>query len=209
MNAVKNETEKPLLERIAQRLMAAQQEIDEMAVQFALGKAEARDKFTELKQQLKQQVEQVKREARRSEWAAQLKDLQERLRELEALIDNQDNQPSAGTFAEEQARWVAAFHRVEEAAREKLAHQPWWQDFQHELEKAKVKLELIRLKLVLKKFVITEDVQAAFRQAQRNIDRKLDAARQKVKAGQDKYEDLKDDVQEAYQNLRHVLSRLL
>jgi hypothetical protein len=208
MNAVKNETEKPLLERIAERLMAAQQEIDEMAVQFALGKAEARDKFAELKAHLRQQVEQVKREARRSEWASQLQDLQERLRELEALIDQGNDQASPGAFAEEQARWTATFRKLEEAAREKLSHQPWWHDFQHEMEKAKIKLELIRLKLVLKKFVVTEDVQAAFRQAQRAINNKLDAARAKMQAGQEKYEDFKEDVQEAYQHLRQVLSRL-
>jgi hypothetical protein len=61
---MKNEVttnQKSILVKIADQLLKDQQELDSLAVQFSLGKAEAKDKFEEAKMQMKKSVQEFKK----------------------------------------------------------------------------------------------------------------------------------------------------
>lgn len=52
--------QKPILVKIAEQLLNDQRELDSLAVQLSLGKAEAKDKFEEAKKQMKKSVQEFK-----------------------------------------------------------------------------------------------------------------------------------------------------
>lgn len=52
--------QKPILVKIADQLLRDQEELDLLAVQISLGKAEVKDKFEEAKKQLKKSVQEFK-----------------------------------------------------------------------------------------------------------------------------------------------------
>jgi len=60
---MKEETthEKPVLQKIADKLLGVQQELDELVGQFALGKAEGKEKFEEIKKEFRQRVSEFKK----------------------------------------------------------------------------------------------------------------------------------------------------
>jgi len=60
MPTKKEDKDKPVLQRIADQLLVAQQEIDDLALQLALGKAEAREKFQEVKKEFRHHVAEFK-----------------------------------------------------------------------------------------------------------------------------------------------------
>jgi len=78
-------------------------------------------------------------------------------------------------------------------------------DFSHDIEKFKLKLEIIRLKFNLKKF----EVKDAFKEGMSNARREIETGiRNKLKDGSSKYSDFQDEMSLAYKHLKKALSDL-
>ncbi|MFD2962332.1 MULTISPECIES: hypothetical protein [Olivibacter] len=54
------ENQRPILVKIANQLLKDQQDLDSLAVQLSLGKAEAKDKFREVKSEFKEKLQDLK-----------------------------------------------------------------------------------------------------------------------------------------------------
>ncbi len=60
MKNTETTNQKPILVKIADQLLKDQQELDSLAVQLSLGKAEAKDKFEEVKKQIRKSIQEFK-----------------------------------------------------------------------------------------------------------------------------------------------------
>lgn len=200
MKTPESKKENPILTQIADKLTETQQELDELMVQFALGKAEARDKFEELKTAFKNWL---------SRWQALRngKELNEVTARLNALVNELELQLSLGlaetkeVFEEQRKRITKSIESLEGALNENLKLLSDTDIF-HELEKFKLKLEVIRLRFVLKKFAVKDSFREKLNAARLKASRLTAGIQNKLENKPDKLENFKDEIQLAYKHLR-------
>lgn len=189
---------KPVLLEVAEKLTQAQQEIDEFTVQLALGGAEARDKFEELKLNLKQKLADLKATFR---LVSREDRLQAKIEELEHLIKTTEgNDPVS--FEEQKQRLIAAITVIETEVLKRFKLLPAVHDFVHEVEKFKLKLEILSLKIGLKKFEIKEGVSRRFREARKKVDTLMARAARQVRGGR---ASVTDEIRQAYKHVRKAV----
>ncbi len=154
-------TSKPILASLADRLLEAQRELDELAVQYALGKAEARDAISEIKTAFREQYNLLKSRLAGTTWQEELAALKVRFDELEKMLQRSPEQTdvSAWHMAEEKLK------ALQQLVSQRLREAPGAAAFLHEIEKLQLRMELMRLKLALKKIVMQEDVRAGVQKA--------------------------------------------
>ncbi|MCA6434418.1 MAG: hypothetical protein IM574_12520, partial [Cytophagales bacterium] len=61
MKTIETKIKTPLLEKMAEGLLQAQQEIDELALQLSLGKSEAKEKLEEVKKEFIKGINTLKK----------------------------------------------------------------------------------------------------------------------------------------------------
>ena len=200
------EEEKPMLTKVAGQLLKTQQELDELAVQFALGKAEAKDKFEEVKKEFRTQVGILKQ----SLGAYLLKELVNTTRSKFEALEVQlalGKAESAEVFEAQSKRILCSVRALEKEIRDKLPSQEV-ATFSHEMEKFKLKIEILRLKYFLKKFEMKDSFKEKMVEARKTIDHLKLAAKGKLSSGKERLGDAKDEVQLAYKHLRKALKSL-
>ncbi len=192
-------TSKLIARSIAEKAILAQQEMDELAVQLALGKAEARDKFEEMKKDLRKNVQTWKKTIGKinTESQSAWSELESRLN-LGAAIDRK-------VFDEQYRKIMDTLQILEKEVADR------WPDFKtpeeilHELEKFKLKMEILRLKFSLKKFEVKDDFRSKMSTITDTIESITRRTERKLKAGKSKYTDIKDELKIAYQHVRKAL----
>jgi hypothetical protein len=198
MEATKKISRRPALLEVAEKLKQAQQEIDEFTVQLALGSAEAKEKFEELKRNLKQHLADLK-------VAFRLVSREDRLRakidELEQFIKDAEAKDPV-SFDEQKQRIMAAITYVEAEMLTRFKLLPAARDFVHEVEKFKLKLEILSLKVGLKKFVIKDNVSRRFREARKKVDTLISKAARQVGGGGFS---VTDEIRQAYKHVRKAV----
>lgn len=207
MEAETKTTEKSMLEKIAGKLLKAQQELDELAVQFSLGKAEARDKFEEIKREFRTQVTELKHTLTTTvlkEMASVSKAKFEEL-ELQLALGKAN---TADAFEEQSKKILNSLHALENEIKGKLKQSMEVDSFSQEIEAFKLKVEILRLKFILKKFEVKDTFKEKMNDASRVIDKLKTSAKEKMDSGKGKYDDFKDEVQLAYKHLRKALESL-
>lgn len=200
------EEEKPMLTKVAGQLLKTQQELDELAVQFALGKAEAKDKFEEVKKEFRTQVGILKQ----SLGAYLLKELVNSTRSKFEALEVQlalGKAESAEVFEAQSKRILRSVRALEKEIRDTLPS-PEVTTFRHEMEKFKLKIEILRLKYFLKKFEMKDSFKEKMVEARKTIDHLKLAAKGKLSSGKERWGDAKDEVQLAYKHLRQALKSL-
>lgn len=197
-------TEKPVLTRFADRLLEAQQELDELAVQFALGKAEARDKFEEINKSFKSQINSFKDKLSQGE-------VRQFAQQLKSRIDDLELQLALGKietkelFEEQRKKILKSLTAFEDELNRMLPAIVDVDALYHEIEKFKLKLEIIRLKFVLKKFSIKDSFREQMKEAKHKVTKLTDQVNAKLEAGNNKLSDFKDEIHLAYKHLRKAI----
>jgi len=199
--------EKPILEKIADKLLKAQQEIDELVVQFALGKAEGKEKFEEIKRDFRNKVIEFKKLMETTALNILNPETMQRLTELELQLAL-GKAESRELFEEQKKKIMKALDELETVIKPLIASAKLPDSFSHDVEKFKLKLEIIRLKFQLKKFEIKDAFKDNMAEARRKIEKINTGIRQKMETGSLKYSDFRDEMSIAYKHLKKALTDL-
>jgi hypothetical protein len=199
---------KNMLQAVGERLLTAQREIDELALQLALGKAEARDKFEEIKQEFRKQVSEQKNLLAKASENFISPEVRAKIEALEVQLalgkaDTKD------IFEEQKKKITKALTSVEDAIHEQWKKIQAPEFFSHEVEEFKLKLEILRLRFGLKKFEVREDYRTRMLNARKQIEKMVSIPVDKVNKGKTKYNDFKDEVSLAYKHIRRAVESLV
>ncbi len=207
MKAETKTQEKPMLEKIAGKLTKAQQELDELAVQFSLGKAEAKDKFEEIKKEFRTQVAKLKHTLTATMFKEMVSVSKAKFEELELQLAL-GKADTAEVFGEQSKKILQSLQALENEIKRKFKQSNEVNSFSQEIESFKLKVEILRLKFVLKKFEVRDAFKEKMNDASRVIDNFKISAKEKLGSGKEKYDDFEDEVQLAYKHLRKALESL-
>jgi hypothetical protein len=207
MDAETKSTEKSILEKIAGKLMKAQQELDELAVQFALGKAEAKDKFEDIKKDFGTHIAELKHSLKSTVLKEMVSVSKAKFEELELQLAL-GKAETAEAFEIQSKKILKSLQTLEDEIKEKFPQTAETNSFNQEIEAFKLKIEILRLKFVLKQFEVKDTFKDKMRDASKVIDKLKNSAKEKLESGKEKYDDFKDEVQLAYKHLRKALDSL-
>lgn len=199
-------TEKILI-RIADKLSEAQQEIDELAVQLALGKAEAKDKFEELKKEFRSRLNEFKHYLTVSSSDKELSGVRTIVENLEKDL-GQGEASTKEAFTSQQKDILTTTASLQDTLEKKSEVSSTSHDFMHELEKFKIKLEILQLKFGLKKMEIKDEFRDRMDDARKYVDKIRERVKEGMITGKDKYEDFREEIQLAYKHFRKALKEL-
>jgi hypothetical protein len=197
MNAQDKTTEKPILVNLSERLMEAQRELDELTLQLALGKAEAKEKFEEIKKQFNTRLSHLRKTLTTQKTGDLTKEITTRLDELEKVL-NAGKVEDKEMFVAQKKLILKSLYAFENEVKKRLPENLDTQHFAHEIENFKLKLEILRLKFALKRFAIQDDVKTNMDEARRKVSGWIDKAREKVIAGEKKIIEIQKGVKKTY-----------
>jgi hypothetical protein len=209
METLKIKKNKPLLVRMADQLLKDQQQLDEMAIQFALGKTEVKAKFELAKKQLKESIQEFKEDL-----SADYKLAKEKVNAIKLTLEELTEQLEKGRadtkhlFLEQKKNIL---HRLEEVSIEirknpevvKIAVV-----FMTALEKIKLQMDLFEKKMNEEKKELTRDFKAEMYDAQA----KINSIKAKIKARKEevdlKMDHFNDEIHLAYSHLKKAIQAL-
>ncbi len=204
MNKQEQPIEKSLLQETGDKLQMARHELDEFAVQLALGKTEARDKFMEMKKNFLKRLDEWN-EAFTIEGKED--DVKKRIEILEAQL-NVGGADEKKSFGYRIGKILAALEVVKVEISKKIKTAQHQTDFDHEVEMFRLKLEILRLKFSLKKFEVKEIFHVRMEEAREKIESITHEARGKIKSGKAKYSGFADEAELAYKHFRKAVEAL-
>ena len=209
MDTHNTDNHKNFASKIMDGIKKAQQEIEELAVQFSLGKAEAVDKYEEIKKEFS---------GKAAEWKTKIAAMkthgEEKITKLRTLFENLELQLALGKadakdeFEEQRKNILKAIHEVEA----EIKSNPEWNErineFNVEIEKFKLKLEILKLKFELKNFDLKEDINNGISEAEKKIDQVFGKMEEKWDATKEKYSDFGEEISLAYSHLKKAIKGL-
>jgi len=195
--------------RFGKAIKNTQLELEEMALQFSLGKAEASDKFEETKKEFKAKIE---------EWKKFFTDKDskgtENLNKVTAALEDLQLQLSLGKadakdyFEKQKKAILHSIDKIEEGIREKPAFNELLSDFRNEGDRLKLKLEILQLKFELKKLKISDGFKNSMREIQIESEKILDKVESKWDETKSKYTDFNDEMSQVYAHLKKAIKSL-
>jgi hypothetical protein len=199
------EVEKPMLLGIADKLVLAQREIDELTLQLALGKAEAREKFEELKKDFYTRLSTIKHYLKSERVSEISKEITARIDDLELRLQ-EGKVESKEMFLIQKKQLLKSMVALEKEIRGRLPESLSKQNILHELETFKLKMEIVRLRFELKRFVIKDSIRSNINEVNRRVEVLVKKAKDKVNAGKKKITEMKKGVTSAYHQLEKSFS---
>jgi len=200
-------TEITVLQQVGENLLQAQQEIDELALQLSLGRGEGKDEFEEVKREFRRQVSQLKKLLANQTDKSISPEITAMLDELELQLAP-GNADSTEKFDSQKYKILRAIKMVEAELKDQWHKIQSPHFFVHEIEKFKLKLEILRLRFGLKKFEVKEGYHAAMALARTEISDLTAGAKEQINNGKEKYDDFRDEVSLAYRHLRKAVESL-
>jgi len=200
-------TETNILQKVTEKLLAAQQEIDELALQLALGKADARDKFEEIKSEFRLKVGELKNilaNPAENYLSPEVKAKIEEL-ELQLALGKAD---SKDLFEGQKKKIMKALTHLEEDIQNNWRRIKAPDFFVHEVEQFKLKMEILRLRFRLKKFDVRDDYRNRMQTVRREIKKMTTKAKEKLNARPEKYDDFKYEISLAYKHIKNAVESL-
>jgi hypothetical protein len=198
---------KPLLQKAAERLMELQQELDELTVQLALGKTEARDAFEEIKSDFYQRLVTLKHKAVSALMAESAETMQAKFEALEVQLAL-GKAESKEVFAEQLKKISHALQALEQAIQSKLPLGIDADAFTHEFTGLKLKLEILRLKVELKQFDLKDTFRDRMLSIRKSIYALQEKAQEEMDAGEKVIQSWKEEVQHVYKSIRNAIGDL-
>lgn len=197
MNTQAKITEKTILLNIADRLVEAQRELDELTLQLALGKVEASEKFEEIKKQFRVRLGHLKKSLAVQKIENLTEEISIKLKELENEL-NSGKVEDKEMFTAQKKLIMKSLIVFEHEIKNRLAGNEEVRHFTREIENFKLKMEILRMKFELKRFAVKDDIKSNVDALRRQISKWIDKAREKVTAGENKIAGMKHDVKQAF-----------
>jgi phage host-nuclease inhibitor protein Gam len=195
-----------VLQQVSDKLLLAQQEIDELTVQLALGKVEAKDKFEEIKHTFRMYVMELKNFLNASQKAitpevkTKLEDL-----ELQLVLGKADTKD---LFEVQKKKIMQSISNLEEAIKKNWSNMQMPDFFGHEVEQFKLKMEILRLRFRVKGFNIRDGYRKKMQAVRREIKRLATHANDKVYTRPERYNDFRYEISLAYKHLKNAVESL-
>ncbi len=196
-------------EKLSITLKKTQQELEDMALQFSLGKAEAADKFEESKKEFRAKVQEWKRiyQEQKTKGTESAEKVIVTLEELQLQLSL--GKVEAKEYFEKQKK--AILHSIDEFEKELKANptmNEWMSEFKTESEKLKLKLEILQLKYELKKFRITDEFKSAMKDVKIDAEKALNKMGDKWDDTKSKYTDFNDEMSHVYKHFNKAIKSL-
>jgi len=206
--ASKNNPKKPLLTRIAEQLVKDQQELDQLAVQLSLGKAEVKDKFEALKHKLKGSLHEFKVDLKEvynenKEWSKEFKEKLDHLEEQlsaskaetkEVLKAQKKNIVHAMDLVKEEIKMNPEVHKVSDF-------------FTAASEKARLQIRLFEMKWGSKEKVLT-GFRSEMKKASEKVDEIIAEAKVNKQKAEVKLKGFNTEIHEAYGHFKKAIKSL-
>lgn len=199
--------EKTVLQKVSEKLLEAHREIDELALQLSLGKAEGKDKFEEIKKEFRAEVTRLKDLLSNASDNVLSPEVRSRIEALELQLAL-GRAESRERFDEQKNKIISALHSLETEIKDQWHRIQAPHQFAHQVEKFKLKLEILRLRFGLKKFEVKEDYHSRMATAKSEINSLTSGARDQLSKGKEKYDDFRDEVSLAYKHLKKAVESL-
>ncbi len=199
-----HKTDKRFLVTVAENLLAAQQEMDEFMLQLSLGKAEAHDKFEELKHDFKATIASLKLQISVFKNHDALSRAEMVIQELEILLAN-GMVNSADVFDAQRVKLIHALEALEVEIEDWLKDGKVSHDFLHEFEKFKLKLEILKLKFMVKKFEVKDSVRDFWNNTTKSLHHLINNAEDVVEKGEDQWDAVKSKIKSTYKAFKKAI----
>jgi hypothetical protein len=203
MKTTTNRQIEAALQQMSEKAVLARQELDELALQLSLGKAEAKDKFEEIKKGFRVKLNELRRIIQADSKENAGKDLISKIVALETILfaDRADSPHAFNT-----QRRVLATHisKLQEVIARRFSSVPAIHEFVYEIEILRLKLEVLRLKFAVRKFKIKNSFRAGMDKAVGVVH----AAESKVRNTRDRYRNFRDEIGLAYEHMRKAIKSM-
>lgn len=193
------ETEK-IANKLINGIKKAQVDLEELQLQLALGKAEAKDKYEEAKKEFNRLVHQTRLKVK--ELKGKKSEVQERLEELQVQLAL-GRAETLDAFIAQKKRIVKALSALENALKANKLTAELQSKLQHEIGKFRIKLEIIRLNFELGRMEIKEE----FEEKKADLMQRLQEMKSKIsasKAGNSQH--FGAEIKEAYRHLQKAFA---
>jgi hypothetical protein len=197
----------PLLEKMAEGLLQAQQEIDELALQLSLGKSEAKEKLEEVKKEFIKGINTLKKSLQSALDQPIPLALKMKFEAVELQLQVGKVQ-SKESFDSQIKLLIVATIALEEEIRSLLHKMEVKGYFGHEIEKFLLKLEILRLKFGIKKFEIKEGFRSEMATVRKSIESFRENAKKLKALPAAAYDDIKTEISSNYKSLRNAIKKL-
>lgn len=197
----------PLLEKMAEGLLQAQQEIDELALQLSLGKSEAKEKLEEVKKEFIKGINTLKKSLQSALDQPIPLALKMKFEAVELQLQVGKVQ-SKESFDSQIKLLIVATIALEEEIRSLLHKMEVKGYFGHEIEKFLLKLEILRLKFGIKKFEIKEGFRSEMATVRKSIESFRKNAKKLKALPAEAYDDIKTEISSNYKSLKNAINKL-
>jgi hypothetical protein len=197
----------PLLEKMAEGLLKAQQEIDELALQLSLGKSEAKEKLEEVKKEFIKGINTLKKSLQSALDQPIPLALKMKFEAVELQLQVGKVQ-SKESFDSQIKLLIVATIALEEEIRSLLHKMEVKGYFGHEIEKFLLKLEILRLKFGIRKFEIKEGFRSEMATVRKSIESFRENAKKLKALPAAAYDDIKTEISSNYKSLRNAIKKL-
>ncbi len=197
------EDQKPILVKIANQLLKDQQELDSLAVQLSLGKADAKDKFKEVKAEFRGKLQDFKatlssgyKESK--EWANQTS---KAIDELEDALEERVEE----IFEESKTKIINAAEKLKEQIKNSPASEKLSLLYATSYEKARLQLEVLEQNIQDKRAELTDSYTHHTAEAKKSINAIIDRLNDKKEEADVKIEIFKKEIDLVYQHLKKAV----
>jgi hypothetical protein len=203
---ISKKIKKPFLVKIADRLVKDQQDLDELAVQLSLGKAEARDKFEEAKMKMRKRVWKITNAVSSEfeqgiDWVQSLK---EKLSNLMGHLDK-GRAETKETFKQQKQSILKGLDEVEKEMQKSPEASKLSRTFALASEKIKLQMEMLEKKLSAGKQELTKEFHEEMDKAMVKMHSIAVRLREKKEDAAEKLEEFKDELHESYDHLKKAV----
>lgn len=195
----------PIADKIINGLRKAAVELEEFRVQAALGKAEAHDAYEGAKKVFNKYVHEAKGRFENAKHAAN-----EKSTELKAMFETLQVQLALGKAEtkevfEAQAKKISkALGEIENLIKKNKTTDLYYAELQMEIEKFRIKLDILKLQYELRKMDVKEEFEAKKKEFSRALaDIKTNLLKKEAKV-EHTWEHFKDEITDGYSHLKKV-----
>lgn len=200
---MKTENKTSISDLIINGLKKAVVELEEFRVQAALGKAEAHDAFEAAKKNLRYFMHEAQQR-----FSASQQSVTDVATELKALVETLQVQLALGKadtrdlFEVQRKKIVQALHSLEVFIEKNTLAAEYKESINREIQKFKIKLEILKLRYELNNIGAHEEFQAKKAEFSKKMKDLADSLREKEKKAEKSWEHFKEDIAEAYGDMK-------
>lgn len=196
--------EKTLTDKLIDTIRKAQIDLEEFKLQFALGKADARVKYEELKKKFNTSLQKTLIKVKTAQNSAKVQDLRAKLEDLQVQL-TLGKAETRDAFNAQRKRILKKIESIEKSLGAGEFTAEISARLKDELEKFKIKLEILRLQFELNRF----DARKAFEARMTEFSKKLKELNAKVQKKKDSrgdgWEHFNSEMSQAYEHLKKAI----